>query len=205
MIVWGGYATEGVMLGTGGIYDPATDTWTTTSTVGAPAAREWHAAVWTGLRMIVWGGSDFTYFVNTGGVYSSPAVLPPPPADFFTVNPCRVIDTRSPDGPTGGPALAASSIRRFPVTGGVCGIPPTASAVSVNVTAVGAAAAGFLTLYAGNVAGPPLVRNVIFSADQVRASNAVVPLATDGTGTIKVKNGSSSTVHLVLDANGYFQ
>jgi len=38
-----------------------------------------------------------------------------------------------------------------------------------------------------------------------RANNAVVLLATDGTGTIKVKNGSAGVVHFVLDVNGYFQ
>jgi len=29
-----------------------------TSTIGAPAARTGHTAVWTGSEMIVWGGSD---------------------------------------------------------------------------------------------------------------------------------------------------
>jgi N-acetylneuraminic acid mutarotase len=32
------------------------DTWTATSTTNAPDAREYHAAVWTGSEMIVWGG-----------------------------------------------------------------------------------------------------------------------------------------------------
>src|SRR5262249_13958835 len=34
------------------------DTWTATSTINAPAARELHTAVWTGSEMIVWGGYD---------------------------------------------------------------------------------------------------------------------------------------------------
>lgn len=38
-----------------------------------------------------------------------------------------------------------------------------------------------------------------------RANNAVVLLATDGSGTIGVKNGSAKAVHFVLDVNGYFQ
>ena len=36
-------------------------------------------------------------------------------------------------------------------------------------------------------------------------SRMLVPLATDGTGTIGVKNGSAGTVQLVLDVNCYFQ
>ena len=49
MVVWGGYGSS-ISLNTGGRYDPATDTWTPTSTVGAPSARSYHTAVWTGSR-----------------------------------------------------------------------------------------------------------------------------------------------------------
>src|ERR1043166_1320831 len=45
------------------------DTWTTTSTTNAPAARVSHTAVWTGSEMIVWGGYGSSYF-NTGGRYN---------------------------------------------------------------------------------------------------------------------------------------
>jgi hypothetical protein len=47
--------------------------------------------------------------------------------------------------------------------------------------------------------------NVNFVPGVTRANNAVVPLATDGSGTINVKNGSAGAVHFVLDVNGYFQ
>jgi hypothetical protein len=40
----------------GGLYDPASNTWTATSTTGEPAARYLHAAVWSGGELIVWGG-----------------------------------------------------------------------------------------------------------------------------------------------------
>ena len=36
-------------------------------------------------------------------------------------------------------------------------------------------------------------------------SRMLVPLATDGAGTIGVQSGSAGTVHLVLDVNGCFQ
>jgi N-acetylneuraminic acid mutarotase len=57
MIVWGGRDAGGV-LGDGGAYDPGGDTWTPLSSDRAPSAREGHTAVWTGTRMIVWGGQD---------------------------------------------------------------------------------------------------------------------------------------------------
>jgi N-acetylneuraminic acid mutarotase len=56
MIVWGG-ASSGYELNTGGRYDPATDTWTATSTgSGAPPTLLGAKAVWTGTEMLVWGG-----------------------------------------------------------------------------------------------------------------------------------------------------
>jgi hypothetical protein len=65
MIVWGGGST----VNTGGVYDPANDTWTATlADATAPLSRTSHTAVWTGTKMIVWGGYT-TGRVNTGGVY----------------------------------------------------------------------------------------------------------------------------------------
>ncbi|GAN33563.1 MAG: hypothetical protein L6Q53_06590 [Candidatus Brocadia sinica] len=55
---------------TGGRYNPTTNTWTATSTTGAPSARFRHTAVWTGAQMIVWGGWNGTSYFNTGGLYT---------------------------------------------------------------------------------------------------------------------------------------
>jgi hypothetical protein len=75
MIVWGGFSAS--FLNTGGRYNPSTDSWTATSTTGAPAARDFHTAVWTGSQMIIWGGagSGPTYF-NSGGRYCAQAQAP---------------------------------------------------------------------------------------------------------------------------------
>jgi N-acetylneuraminic acid mutarotase len=54
MIIWGGRNGTSY-LGTGGRYNPTTDSWTQTRT--APiGGRDGHTAVWTGTEMIVWGG-----------------------------------------------------------------------------------------------------------------------------------------------------
>ena len=72
MIVWGGLRLSNfVQVDTGGRYNPSTDSWSATSTTGAPSGREFHTAVWTGSEMIVWGGlrsPDFSF--NTGGRYN---------------------------------------------------------------------------------------------------------------------------------------
>ena len=47
------------------------DTWTATSTIDVPSARQFHTAVWTGSEMIVWGGqNDVSLPENTGGRYN---------------------------------------------------------------------------------------------------------------------------------------
>jgi hypothetical protein len=81
MIVWGGYDALDVATpnttgdtNTGGVYDPAADSWTATSLSGAPIERVGHAAVWTGANMIVWGGMDFDVITSVGlkdgGIYT---------------------------------------------------------------------------------------------------------------------------------------
>jgi hypothetical protein len=73
VVVWGGLNYPVYDL-SGGRYDPATDTWTPTSLVSAPALRWMHAAVWTGTEMLVEGG---TPGVLAGGRYD-------PAADTWT-------------------------------------------------------------------------------------------------------------------------
>jgi len=70
MIVWGGIGGSALTaFDTGGRYNPATDTWITTSTASAPSTRFIHTAVWTGSEMIVWGGFGGSA-LNTGGRYN---------------------------------------------------------------------------------------------------------------------------------------
>ena len=53
MIVWGGQNLG--YSNTGGRYNPTSNSWTTTP-AKRQLARRYHAAVWTGSEMIVWGG-----------------------------------------------------------------------------------------------------------------------------------------------------
>jgi hypothetical protein len=127
----------------------------------------------------------------------------PSTGSFFTLAPCRVIDTRLAAGPLGGPALAPGIPRSFPVAG-TCGIPAGAKSIAVNVAVTQAQSAGFLTVYPGNGAAP-VTSAINFAAGQTRSNNAVALLATDGSGTITVQNFGAGTVHLILDVSGYFQ
>ena len=75
MIVWGGATSAGIDKG-GAQYDPSTDTWSPISLAGAPQGRMYASGLWTGTKMIVWGGTglfappnNYTVVTNTGGEY----------------------------------------------------------------------------------------------------------------------------------------
>jgi hypothetical protein len=126
------------------------------------------------------------------------------PLAFFVLAPCRVVDTRDPNGVYGGPALAASSTRIFPLAGR-CGIPSTARALSANITDVEPTDAGFLLLFEGGQDPPPSTSTINFTRGQTRGNNVRVPLSHDGSGSVAVQNASPGAVHLILDVNGYFE
>ena len=120
---------------------------------------------------------------------------------FFTVDPCRLVDTREPAGPVGGPALQPASRRVFPLAGS-CGIPADAVSLAVNVSATDASAPGYLTIVRGD-APTPEASTINFREGITRSNNAVVPLSSDT--AIAVTNGGAGTVHFILDVTGYFR
>ena len=90
MIIWGGCLDASCFsyTDTGGIFYPGAyslraayannvfseqmhyaSAWKATSTINAPSGRYFHTAVWTGNKMIIWGGSDGTTMFDTGGRY----------------------------------------------------------------------------------------------------------------------------------------
>jgi len=75
MIVWGG-KTESNYFNSGGRYNPGTDSWVATTTIGAPLPREYHTAVWTGSEMFVWGGANGPACWSTGGRYCAQPSTP---------------------------------------------------------------------------------------------------------------------------------
>ena len=118
---------------------------------------------------------------------------------FYTVPPCRLADTR-----TTGPALGANTERTFSAAG-VCGIPGTALAAAVNVTAVGATELGDLRVYPRGAPVPP-ASTLNFPPARARANNAIVALGVAGQLAVltDMAPGSTGQVHLVLDVTGYF-
>ena len=71
MVTWGGSlnTSDTVFSGSGGRYDPGTNTWTPTNSTGAPTARTDFKSFWTGSRVIVWGGFDASTLLGDGALY----------------------------------------------------------------------------------------------------------------------------------------
>jgi hypothetical protein len=133
------------------------------------------------------------------------AYEPAPPAlHYFTVAPCRLVDTRRPNGTWGGPALVGGgAVRAFPVAG-QCGVDPGAVAVAVNATIAGPTNGGDIRLFP---AGPsPSVSTLNFNAGRTRANNAIVSLTGSPVGSIAVQSDLfPGTTNFLLDVVGYFK
>jgi len=158
-----------------------------TATTGAHAA---------GAVDVVVSNPDTQSATLTGGFTYNSGV------SFYTVTPCRVLDTRNPTGPLGGPAVAANADRAFTVTG-QCGIPATARAISANVTITQPSSVGDLRLSAAGGA-LSLTSSINYRAGQTRANDAVIPLGAAGALSVHCDQ-SSGTVQFIIDVNGYFQ
>jgi hypothetical protein len=129
-------------------------------------------------------------------------VVPTPGRDFYTVTPCRLVDTRLGAGELGGPVLACGQDRTFTLVGPACLVPSEARALSVNVTVTAGSAPGNLRLYPAD-SELPGTSTLNYAAGQTRANNAIVGLSADG--RLKVRCAPGGTVHFILDVNGYFR
>jgi hypothetical protein len=118
------------------------------------------------------------------------------PYSFFAITPCRAVDTR------GGSPFTSGQQRSFPIRG-VCGVPTTAAAVSINVTVTGATASSFLTVWPTGGARPNVSTINFTGADQALANGAIVGLGT-APNDLSVFN-STGNVHVLIDVTGYFQ
>jgi hypothetical protein len=152
----------------------------------------------TGRRMLV-QSNDADESPYPGGVNLSVTLPTQEALDFYSIVPCRAADTRT------GPPLASGVTRTFPIAGS-CGVPVSARAVALTLTAVNPAGNGNLVLWPANLA-KPTASVINFTAGQTRTNNGILTLSTDGSGTLAAQGfvAGGGTVHLVLDVTGYFQ
>ena len=119
---------------------------------------------------------------------------------FYSLTPCRVADTRNPNGQLGGPYLKAAQERDFPVPASACNIPSTAQAYSLNFTAVPRVGAlGYLTVWPLGQSRPT-VSTLNAPTGVVTANAAIVPAGYIG----NIAAYATNDTDLVIDVNGYF-
>ena len=124
------------------------------------------------------------------------------PLQFVAIAPCRIVDTRNPNGSFGGPAIPGNTSRAFPLAEGdnPCGVPANAAAYSLNVTVVPQSRLGYLTIWPSGE-GQPTVSTLNSLDGRVKANAVIVPAgAPSGAVSVYVTN----TTNVILDINGYF-
>jgi PKD repeat protein len=194
------------LAGTGRGQPPLTYTWKVTRP-SSPEIDVLGAGAWWNTAGVAPGTYDVVLHLQNaaGGVDSQSATVvvgPETAKDFYTVPPCRLLDTRQSSALSSGTPLtfAVAGISAF-----ACGIPATAKAVAVNITVVDPTNSGFVSLYPGNYP-VPATSTLNFSPGQTRTNNAVLPLSSDGSGTLAAQPFilSKGSVQLIVDVSGYF-
>jgi uncharacterized repeat protein (TIGR01451 family) len=130
-------------------------------------------------------------------------VLVSMPTSFYSIAPCRVVDTRVPGAPPLDGPLMARTPRLLPIAG-QCDIPATATSVSLNVTVTGPEATGNLRLYPAGLSLPS-VSIVSYRPGQTRGGSALVALSADGKVEAYAAQAEGTTVHVIIDVTGYFE
>ncbi len=119
----------------------------------------------------------------------------PEPAGFTPVGPYRRIDTRNTT------ELAAGATRCWQIGGTGDGVPTSAKAVAINLSAIQPSAVGHLIAYPydASTPGPPGISSLNYAAGTVVANGGIVELGDDSSLCVY----SLSQTNVVIDVSGY--
>ena len=118
---------------------------------------------------------------------------------FTPVTPARILDTRRNVGNAG--KVAATSAIALQIAGQPS-VPAGSSAVVLNVTVVGPAAPGYLTVFPSD-RSTPQASNINFVAGLDVANEVIVPIGADG--KVVLLNSSAGATDLLADVAGYIR
>jgi hypothetical protein len=128
-----------------------------------------------------------------------------PPSSVVTIDPIRILDTRTDVG-LPGPFVSAVS-QKLQVTGAA--VPVGATGVLLNVTVVEPTAAGFLSVRPGDASGAPSTSSLNFNAGDIVPNSVQVALPTAGANagqidiTYDAFGVAGPTTEVLVDAVGY--
>ncbi len=147
----------------------------------------------------VFASANTDLIIDINGYFAPPG---PGGLNFYPLVPCRVADTRVTSGfpgSFGAPSLVGGASRDFPMPTSPCGIPSSAQAYSLNLTAVGPTAQLYLTAWpTGQTL--PVAATLNASGSTTIGGGAIVPAGTNGSISVY----ASHPTDLVIDVNGYF-
>jgi serine protease len=123
------------------------------------------------------------------------------PYQFYSLTPCRIVDTRNANSVNGGPSLGTA--RRDFVVKGNCGVPLSAKAVSLNITVTAASTNSWLTVWPAGQATPN-TSAINFSQNDWSLANGVIVGVSSGSPDLSVQN-AIGVVAVIIDVTGYFQ
>lgn len=119
---------------------------------------------------------------------------------FIAVDPNRVLDTRVGVGVPSTTAVPAGGFVDVQMTG-TPGVPSEGvSAVVLNLTATGSAAAGYVTVWPSGTTRPGTSNLNLVRSNQTIANQVIVPVGSSGKVSIFTQSGT----HLIADVAGYF-
>ena len=149
----------------------------------------------------VYASNTTNVVLDIDGYFTAPSVSPPT-FQFYPLTPCRVLDTRNPNGDLGGPYLAGKKKRDFPVLESGCipqGVVAFAYSMNFTVVPVQGQPLGYLTVWPQG-RKMPVVSTLNNLTATVVANAAIVPAGSnDGIATYSDEN-----TQLVADIDGYF-
>ena len=134
--------------------------------------------------------------VDVVGYYTGPSAALSSAGLFVSEQPTRLVDTREPYGPSGGPRLWAGGAREFSLddlTGG------PVSAVAANVTVTDTEDAGYVEVYPAGRTKP-----ATSTLNYDRAGRTVANLAMSGVSERGITVYALDATELVVDVTGWF-
>ena len=145
---------------------------------------------------------DGNYGPSQGSVVQ--IVNPVPTAvKFVTLPPCRVVDTRNPNGTFGGPAIPGPQSPLVPAVGGRQSLRHSGQRRRLFAECHGRhhqGRLGYLTIWPTGE-GQPIVSTLNSPDGRIKANAAIVPAGTSS-GSVSVY--VTDTTNVILDINGYF-
>jgi hypothetical protein len=175
---------------------------------GQTVANLVEVAVGTNGQVKVYNAAGSTHVVfDVAGYVSIPSGTPGTDGLYNPVVPNRILDTRTGNGGYS-TAVGPGQTINLQVTGrSGSGVPATGvSAVVLNVTATGATASSYLTVYPMG-ASLPLASNLNFVAGQTVPNRVIVKVGTNpqapGSGWVSIYNRAGA-VNVVADVGGWF-